>query len=269
MESVQQTQSNTGPLKLKRPLWADQNSFSVKVLRPSDFIHLMRNINIRVTPAYIRKRYSTKDFQRWIPAFYFTGMRYPELWYLQRNEKWYNSDDGSIFLPRGYTKTRKPRTVYLSDAGRKIMEGFFDSSWLPGDADPQGNLTPKERQRANVLIGQALSSFAEYAGFPKMEFGKKRIKHPVLDHEGNRVKDEHGRYKYNVEERNLITDGLSFRSFRCSWETLAVKLHPDKIEWIALSQGHDGTTQLRHYLNQGFDQGDLEDGRPLVAGYMR
>lgn len=269
MESQTEQAAAPAHITLKPPLWDDQDAFTVKVLRPSDFIHLMRNLNMNYVPRYIRNRYTSRDFFTWIPAFYFTGMRYPELWYLWRNPKWYDPKAGTIFLPKGYTKTSTARTVYLSDAGKKVMDHFWDTRPLPGKADDKGSLSVQERRKANVLIGDALDGFATAARFPVMEFGKKRIKHPIRDHEGNRVKDENGKNKYDIEERTLTTHGLTYRSFRTSWETLNVRLYPDRIQWIALSQGHDELTQLRHYLNQGLDAEDLELGRPLTIGYMR
>ena len=61
--------------------------------------------------------------------------------------------------------------------------------------------------------------------------------------------------------------GITVRTSRKSWESWLLAAFPERLPHITLSQGHNETTALRHYLNVSFTQSEKEAIRELVRGW--
>jgi integrase len=71
----------------------------------------------------------------------------------------------------------------------------------------------------------------------------------------------------NTEDQGGNPYGITVRTTRKSWESWLLSTYPDKSVYIALSQGHNETTALRHYLNLSFTPDEREDIKKEVAGW--
>lgn len=61
--------------------------------------------------------------------------------------------------------------------------------------------------------------------------------------------------------------GITVRTSRKTLESWLLSAYPDKIAWVALSQGHVESVSLRHYLTAGFTNGEREAIRGEVGGW--
>lgn len=63
-------------------------------------------------------------------------------------------------------------------------------------------------------------------------------------------------------------EGISAKTTRKTWESWLAAAHPDKIELICLSQGHNTLTSIRHYIGIPFNDTDKVDIRNRVMGWL-
>lgn len=61
--------------------------------------------------------------------------------------------------------------------------------------------------------------------------------------------------------------GITVRTSRKTLESWLLSAYPNKISWVALSQGHTESVSLRHYLTAGFTNGEREAIRGEVKGW--
>ena len=65
-----------------------------------------------------------------------------------------------------------------------------------------------------------------------------------------------------------LVKGISVKTFRKTWESWLLFSYPEKFVEIALSQGHDELTQLRHYANLPFLDKDRQEMKEFVEGWV-
>lgn len=249
---------------MKSPLWKETESHVFRILRPDEAKLLMKSVTMALAPRYLQEKYSTYDMKVYVSCLLLTGMRYPELEYLQKNEGSYLRKEGHVYLPMAATgkdKRKNPsRYVRLSDAGREEI----DKLWI---ARPMPEM---------YQLDQLLHKWAERAGFEKWRFNK-TMKRTVKDDLGHVVFEEYEspksgkilkRPKKERVPKVLITNGVVIRSFRKTWESWLIHSFPEHEGEIIDSQGHDDRTAIKHYRNLIFDQEDKANMRPFVGGYF-
>jgi len=57
------------------------------------------------------------------------------------------------------------------------------------------------------------------------------------------------------------------KSTRCTWEAWLIHTYPPRVFEICLSQGHDETTSLNHYMGIGFTPMEKEQIKQWVEGW--
>lgn len=62
--------------------------------------------------------------------------------------------------------------------------------------------------------------------------------------------------------------GITVRTTRKTLESWLLSAYPERIAWIALSQGHTETVSLNHYLNGAFTNGEKVEAVREVRGWM-
>jgi hypothetical protein len=70
--------------------------------------------------------------------------------------------------------------------------------------------------------------------------------------------------KYNYP----MIEGLSSKTFRKTYGSWLLCLHPGNISDIALSQGHDELTELNHYAKNGFEDRHKIEMKEFVEGWI-
>lgn len=68
-------------------------------------------------------------------------------------------------------------------------------------------------------------------------------------------------------EQSSNPRGITVRTSRKTWESWLLSAYPDKLPYITLSQGHNETTALRHYLNISFTTAEREAIKNEVCGW--
>ena len=65
-----------------------------------------------------------------------------------------------------------------------------------------------------------------------------------------------------------LIKGLSAKSFRKTYGSWLLSLHPERLMDIALSQGHDELTELNYYAKNGFEDRDKLEMKEYVEGWI-
>ena len=73
------------------------------------------------------------------------------------------------------------------------------------------------------------------------------------------------RWAYNV---GMETKWLSSKCTRKTWESWLMFYYPNQLPAIALSQGHTQLTSLQHYVNLPFSEGDRNEMKKYVEGWI-
>jgi len=66
---------------------------------------------------------------------------------------------------------------------------------------------------------------------------------------------------------DIDPNGVGIKSTRKTWESYLVRMYPEQVERIFLSQGHSRTVALKHYLTLPFNKQDKEDMKYYVDGW--
>ena len=66
----------------------------------------------------------------------------------------------------------------------------------------------------------------------------------------------------------LLVEGLSAKTFRKTYGSWLLSLHPERLMDIALSQGHDELTELNHYAKNGFEDRDKQEMKEWIEGWI-
>ena len=66
----------------------------------------------------------------------------------------------------------------------------------------------------------------------------------------------------------LLIEGLSAKTFRKTYGSWLLSLHPERLMDIALSQGHDELTELNHYAKNGFEDRDKQEMKEWIEGWV-
>ena len=66
----------------------------------------------------------------------------------------------------------------------------------------------------------------------------------------------------------LLIEGLSAKTFRKTYGSWLLSLHPERLMDIALSQGHDELTELNHYAKNGFEDRDKQEMTEWIEGLV-
>lgn len=74
------------------------------------------------------------------------------------------------------------------------------------------------------------------------------------------------RLKAAASRSGLDPIGLGSKTMRKTYESWMMSVHPERSAEIAMRQGHDELTQLRHYLNMPFLPEDKLAIKPYVDG---
>lgn len=90
-----------------------------RILTPSEF-QSMKDASL--APHY---KISSQQRNIWLDTLMFTGMRYKELLWLDKNWKQYDAKNNAITLPASYTKTNMDRTVHLTPAFSQRLQAYL------------------------------------------------------------------------------------------------------------------------------------------------
>lgn len=108
-----------------------------RILTPSEFQSMK---DAPLAPHY---KISSQQRNIWLDALMFTGMRYKELLWLDKNWKQYDAKNNAITLPAAYTKTNMDRTVHLTPAFSQRLQAYlreFKTLEMPGRGAMNDNL---------------------------------------------------------------------------------------------------------------------------------
>jgi len=76
------------------------------------------------------------------------------------------------------------------------------------------------------------------------------------------------RLKQWAEKAGIGTEGISAKTTRKTWESWLAVSYPDKLDLIAMNQGHTNLTALRHYLQLPFTDEEKAEIKNRTAGWM-
>jgi len=112
-------------------------------------------------------------------------------------------------------------------------------------------------------------------------FTKEAYRYVRLNRQGERAIDNFLRGKRNLPSyqtwgvnikrwckiANISPDYACAKSTRKTWESWLVLTYPERVNEIFISQGHQETTALRHYLTFPFSDQDKKDMEYYVEGW--
>ncbi len=256
----------TGKWKNGRQLISEKNGQVVRILRAPEMEALLSNIHVEDEAGGQYRKWlrnngiTTEDVQAWIKAALFTGCRFGELVVVHQDPGLFFGT--SLHIPNYFgakeKRTIPSRNVSLSYMGRKIIPGFFKAGQLPSSSK-------KEVNQTLTALRMILHTGAERIGLDEYHFQIQVAKGPgYLDSRGRKKKE-----KVPVD---LVTNAVTFRSFRKTWESwLVVSFAKDYLSHldIVTAQGHTDAVSMKFYTNvmKGFDKEDREQILPWVDGY--
>jgi len=261
------------------PIWklTTRGGFVYRILRVSEAMALMDNIDSKDQGIFRKIEISNKDAKTFLEAILFSGMRLSELIILKKHPL---DKDGKphfrgdrIWLPREKFGTgdkgkftQKDRFVYLSDTGRKIMSEFMEHTELPVISYQKDN----ELRVLTEVFSSMLKASADRIGLQKRPF-MRTVKKAKRNPEGKPVLIDGKPWyeKINIEQR---TTGVSLRALRATseaWLLISYIYDPFKIQEIAGSFGQTPNVDNVLYKHGalGFDDEDMEDIKKATAGY--
>ena len=250
---------------MKTPIWKTANRQATRILRYGEVRELLANLELEPTGAWSRKIPASKGtVQVWLQALLFTGMRFYELAILHSHPELLQ-DDGTIILEKNTfydvgkkKQTLRERVVYLSDMGLDIINKFFDVLSLHSD--------PFE---AYNYLDAVLTATGKALGSPERTITLKENKTigiQEIEKNGKRMVVR----QTTPVERTLVTNGLSVRVFRKTWNSWLVNYFKNDIHSLTIaemSMGHTDQTALKHYLTLQFDADDMKDIERAVKGF--
>lgn len=239
--------------KWKVPIWISSNAQLIRVLRYEEVKAILNELDVDNQGAWhIDLGMSSDDLAIWLQTLLLTGMRFKELWKFREHPEALQTDKTILLAREVFYDTGKKkqlameRTVQLSDMGRAIMDDFLHT-----------RISKKPFRITAIAIDHILENTALQLGFQSRTF-KRKLKEWLPS----------GNYAYNYVD--LTTTGVRIRSFRKTWDTWLINTFasdPIQMAMIYLSQGHDRTTSLNHYLTFGLDKEDKEAIRKAMKGY--
>ena len=250
---------------MKTPIWKTANRQATRILRYDEVVRLLSNLELEPKGSWTRKITASKGtVQVWLQALLFTGMRFHELAILHSHPELLQ-DDGTIILEKNTfydvgkkKQTLRERVVYLSDMGLEIINKFFGV--LPLHSDPG----EAYRYLDSVLVatGKALE-------YPERRITFKENRTIGITETENDGKKKRVKQTTPVE-RTLVTNGLSVRVFRKTWNSWLVNYFKNDVHSLMIaemSMGHTDQTALKHYLTLQFDADDMKDIEKAVKGF--
>lgn len=246
-------------------IWKTANRQATRILRYGEVREILANLELEPTGAWARKFSASKGtVQIWLQALLFTGMRFHELAILHSHPELLQ-DDGTIMLAKNIfydvgkkKQTLRERVVYLSDMGLDIVNRFFDV--LPLHSDPG---------EAFRYLDAVLTATGKKLGYPERTITyreNKTIGIQEIEKNGKRMAVK----QTTPVERTLVTNGLSVRVFRKTWNSWLVNYFKNDIHALTIaemSMGHTDQTALKHYLTLQFDDDDMKDIEKAVKGF--
>ena len=220
----------------------------VKIFRPAEWERLLETVS------------PVRKIQ--LQGLLFTGMRYVEAVRFQQNPDWWDGRS-YIALPEGAAKKEKAefsqRTIKLSKLGSDTLPLFLkEENRLP------------DRNTWDWIIKDACEKAGiEFRGPRTKKIAEERIITRTPD--GKIAKDpETGkRMIQRVGERLIPAWSVNAKSTRKTWESwLAMVYGGNNLQLIQLYQGHNATTQSKHYLGLGFYPEDTEAMKKYVEGWL-
>ena len=283
----------------KYPLWKQQTTQIIRVLRPKELHSLIDNVSIKDETAWTKGRdtqslteagFTDKDIRIWLYFYLYSGVRFSEGIFIHNyrdaNNKTLYQDNGTLWMPRHKSKGKLSivtRTIFFSYNGRKIIEDFFNAPNLPStDAN--------QVQATLTSITQMMHTAGKRIGLPESTLTVSK-KITLKDQDGNPIKEmvpsnnftmnKDGTYSKIMKERiktktieeQVTTNGCAFRSLRKTWESWLTSslstLGTDPLmkDRILNSQGHTENVAKKHYLEISFDKEDLEDIAKEIEGF--
>jgi len=250
---------------MKTPIWKVATGQATRILRYSEVLEILRNLELEPSGAWRRKRTASKGtVQIWLQALLFTGMRFSELHILHSYPELLQ-DDGTLLLEKNKfydvgkkRQTNQERVVYLSDMGLPIVQRFFEVPLL--------NSNPGEAFR---YLDGVLSATGKKLGYPErtMTFKENRtIGIHEVEQDGERWMEK----QTAPVERTIVTNGLSVRAFRKTWNSWLTNYFNDNVNSqviVEMSMGHTDQIALKHYLSFQFDEEDSRDIAKAVKGF--
>ena len=250
---------------MKTPIWKVATRQATRILRYSEVLELLRNLELEPTGAWARKVAVSKGtVQIWLQALLVTGMRFHELTILHSHPELLQ-DDGTLLLEKNkfYDVGKKKqsmseRIVYLSDKGLDIVQDFFNVPLLNSNTI-----------EAYHYLDNVLSATGKKLGYPERSITYKENRTI-----GMYEIEKNGKRQMTKEtakvERTITTNGLSVRVFRKTWNSWLVNYFKDNNHSLTIaemSMGHTDETALKHYLSLQFDQEDMNDIEKVVRGF--
>ena len=250
---------------MKTPIWKVATRQATRILRYNEVLEILRNLELEPSGAWRRKRTVSKGtVQIWIQTLLITGMRFYELTILHSHPELLQ-DDGTIILEKNkfYDVGKKKqsvseRIVYLSDMGLPIVQRFFEV--------PPLNSHPSE---AYHYLDSVLTATGKKLGYPERSITFKENR-TIGIHEVEQDGERWMEKQTAPVERTIITNGLSVRTFRKTWNSWLVNYFKNDINSLTIvemSMGHTNQTALKHYLSLQFDEGDSRDIAKAVKGF--
>lgn len=257
-----------------------------RVLRPSEVIEILKNIDVEKQGLFKRVDMSNGDAQRIIKALLYTGMRLHELIRLLETQEYDNKllfdyYRGTIFMPKSVFGDKgkgfvvnKERTVFLSYKGRENVKRFLDKTDMPRLIYQKRPVNPSIKDDVSILnhvLNDILKESAKKAGLPTRTFNRTIKK--VVKNDGIPQMDEHGKPRYQKIQRPMKapTTGIMCRSYRSTYESWLVSQYVhDSVAMMSIagSFGHEVETAQKYYVISGlFDSQDLSDIKEQTEGW--
>lgn len=264
-------------MEWKTSIFDEDKGQVVRVFRVSEVRALIANVRIEDegTWKHLQKfGMRTVDVQMWLQAALFTGMRFSELVNFHARPHIFERD-GTIsypYIPGGKQKGKAslPRTIYLSNAGKKVIPEFLKARTMPYKEE-------MDIQHSCGALTDIIHKAGTRIGLEDRTFTKQK-KHDKLDPEGNIIMQK--KTAKNGEIRNVpvkeveiyqyTTNGATFRSMRktcVSWHFVAYQQMQNIYDKIFTSMGHLERTSAQHYLNFRFDSEDVMEIRKIDEGF--
>lgn len=253
--------------KSGRGLMSESEGQIVRVLRASEMEALLNAVDINdehgnKSRKWLRQRnVTTEDVKSWFKFALFTGTRFGEAIVVHRDPSLL-FNPYTIRIPNYPGAKRKRKTTFrnisLSYKGREFIPEFFDAVQLPSDDE-------KQVRQTLTSLSLILHGAADRINLDSYDFDIQIADGPVYT-------DDKGKQRKEKTVHRLNTNGVTFRSFRKTWESwLVLTFANDYLSHvkIAKGQGHDIETSMDFYTKilSGFDRDDRKEVIPWVDGY--